>query len=61
MVDSDGYITMINKTYANFLGIKPEEAIGKHVTDVIENTRLHVLETGNLKQLKYNKSKVMIV
>lgn len=47
MVNSYGYITMLNETYANFLGIKPEEGIGKHVTDVIENTRLHVvLETG---------------
>ncbi len=47
MVDSNGYITMMNETYANFLGIKIEEAIGKHVKDIIENTRLHiVIETG---------------
>lgn len=47
IVDADGYIMMMNQAYANFLGIKVEEAIGKHVTEVIENTRLHiVVKTG---------------
>lgn len=47
MCDKDGYITMINQTYCDFLGTTIEEAIGKHVTQVIENTRMHVvLETG---------------
>lgn len=47
MVDSCGYIMMMNEPYANFLGMKPEEAIGKHVADVIDNTRLPVaVKTG---------------
>jgi PAS domain S-box-containing protein len=47
MCDKNGMITMINETYCDFLGTTPEEAIGKHVTEVIENTRMHiVLETG---------------
>ena len=47
MVDKNGYITMMNKTYTDFLNIKPEDAIGKDVRDVIENTRLDiVLKTG---------------
>nr|WP_277603109.1 sigma 54-interacting transcriptional regulator [Brevibacillus sp. SYP-B805] len=47
MCDKHGYITMINETYCEFLGTTIEEAIGKHVTEVIENTRMHiVLETG---------------
>ncbi|RQD70901.1 MAG: AAA family ATPase [Tindallia sp. MSAO_Bac2] len=47
VVDASGYIQMINKSYAEFLEINTHEAIGKHVTKVIENTRLHeVLKTG---------------
>jgi PAS domain S-box-containing protein len=47
MCDKNGYITMINQSYCDFLGTTIEDAIGKHVTEVIENTRMHVvLETG---------------
>ncbi|MDF2531347.1 MAG: domain S-box protein [Clostridia bacterium] len=47
VVDKDGFITMLSKAYAEFLGVKREEVIGKHVTDVIENTRMHIVaKTG---------------
>jgi len=46
-VDKNGYIKLFTQAYANYLGIKIEDAIGKHVTEVIENTRMHiVVETG---------------
>ncbi len=38
MVDDRGIITFLSQPYAEFLGIKREEAIGRHVSDVIENT-----------------------
>lgn len=47
MIDRNGIITMINQSYCDFLGTSIEEAVGKHVTEVIENTRMHiVLKTG---------------
>ncbi|SES21275.1 sigma 54-interacting transcriptional regulator [Salipaludibacillus aurantiacus] len=47
MVDKEGFITMINQEYADFLEVDAEEVTGKHVTDIIENTRMHlVAETG---------------
>jgi len=47
VTDSDGYVTHFNKPYGQFLGIKPEEQIGKHCTEVIENTRMHIVaKTG---------------
>jgi PAS domain S-box-containing protein len=47
LVDRHGVITRINKAYQEFLGIAEEEAVGRHVAEVIENTRMHiVLETG---------------
>ncbi|WP_228027591.1 sigma 54-interacting transcriptional regulator [Bacillus fonticola] len=48
MVDKDGIVREINDAYRSFLGVKNDnDVIGKHVTSVIENTRLHVaIETG---------------
>lgn len=47
MIDHQGIITMMNQTYCEFLGVKVEDVIGKHVTQVIENTRMHiVIKTG---------------
>ena len=47
IVNKDGIITELSKAYTEFLGIKKEDALGRHVTDVIENTRMHiVLKTG---------------
>ncbi|OAT71500.1 sigma 54-interacting transcriptional regulator [Parageobacillus thermoglucosidasius] len=47
VVDAQGIIREINKAYCQFLGIRREDAIGKHVTEVIENTRLHIcIESG---------------
>ncbi|QQE76198.1 sigma 54-interacting transcriptional regulator [Brevibacillus composti] len=47
MCDKNGIITMINKSYCDFLGTTIEEAIGRHITEVIENTRMHVvIKTG---------------
>ena len=47
VVDKKGYITMMNAPYADFLRVNREEVIGRHVTEVIDGTRLHiVVETG---------------
>jgi transcriptional regulator with PAS, ATPase and Fis domain len=47
VVDAHGIIREMNKAYCQFLGIRREDAVGKHVTEVIENTRLHIcLESG---------------
>lgn len=59
VVDNKGYISMMSKGYRDFL--KVEDVIGKHVTEVIENTRLHtVLETGRtevgqIQEIKDNR------
>ncbi|MHA2961370.1 sigma-54-dependent Fis family transcriptional regulator [Priestia megaterium] len=47
IVDTGGIIKEFNAAYCRFLGKKREEAIGKHVTEIIENTRVHIVsETG---------------
>ncbi|KAB3533810.1 AAA family ATPase [Alkaliphilus serpentinus] len=60
VVDAEGYIAMINKPYCEFIGIPQEEAIGRHVTEVIENTRMHIVvetghrEIGDIQKIKGN-------
>jgi len=47
VVDTKGYITMISEAYKKFLNIESINVIGKHVTEVIENTRMHIVaQTG---------------
>ncbi len=47
VVDPEGYITHFNRPYGKFLGIDHKAQIGKHVTEVIENTRMHIVaKTG---------------
>lgn len=51
VVDADGVITSISKAYAEFLGIKPEDAVGQAVGKVIENTRLpEILKSGKVEK-----------
>ncbi|HEX9027286.1 MAG TPA: sigma 54-interacting transcriptional regulator [Clostridium sp.] len=58
IIDKQGIITMISKAYTDFLGIAREDAIGKHVTKVIENTRMPiVLETGREEVAQLHKIK----
>lgn len=41
VVDEEGILIEFNDAYSKFTGISRENAIGKHVTEVIENTGLH--------------------
>ena len=47
VTDAEGFVTHFNKPYGQFLGLDPSAQIGKHCTEVIENTRMHIVaETG---------------
>ncbi|MEW5911419.1 MAG: sigma 54-interacting transcriptional regulator [Thermodesulfobacteriota bacterium] len=47
VVDSEGIIRYMSPPHEEFFGLKRGEAIGTHVTKVIENTRLHIVaKTG---------------
>lgn len=47
VVDADAIIVYMNNIYARFLGIQQEDAIGKHVSQVIPNTRMDIIvKTG---------------
>jgi transcriptional regulator with PAS, ATPase and Fis domain len=47
VTDENGYITHMNKPYGNFLNLDPHAQIGKHCTEVVENSRMHIVaQTG---------------
>lgn len=45
IVDKKGYIKMMNRSYGEYLGVDHREVVGKHVTEVIDNTRMHIVAT----------------
>ena len=49
LVDKDGYI--IKWYYEKFFHIKASDAVGRHVTEIIENTRLHIVAQTGVKEL----------
>jgi transcriptional regulator with PAS, ATPase and Fis domain len=58
VTDADGYVIFFNKPYGMFLGIDPAQQIGKHATEVVENTRMHIVaKTGEAEINKAHKIK----
>lgn len=49
IVDRDGYITLMNQTFLDALGLDKSQAIGKHVLEVLPHSELpEVLRTGRI-------------
>ena len=51
VVDSKGIITRITKSYCRFLNIEQEEAIGRHCTEVLPNSRMHIVAQTGLAEI----------
>ncbi|MGG3561882.1 sigma 54-interacting transcriptional regulator [Neobacillus rhizosphaerae] len=51
VVDREGIILYINEAYCEFLGTTVEDAINRHVEEVIENTRMHIVANTGQKEL----------
>jgi len=41
VTDAQGCVTHFNQPYGRFLGVEPARQIGRHATEVVENTRMH--------------------
>ncbi|MEN6348597.1 MAG: sigma 54-interacting transcriptional regulator [Syntrophomonas sp.] len=51
IVDKDGMITAVNRTYLDILGMKKEDVVGKHILGIIPNSELPVtLKTGRIDE-----------
>ncbi len=63
VVDNKGKIIYINKNYCEFLEVEREKVLGVHVSNVIENSRMHIVAaTGKeeVADLQYIKGNYMI-
>ena len=50
VINNDGFVTMINKAFAELLEMPPEQVIGKHVTKVVSETKLHLVPQSGRPQ-----------
>lgn len=61
VVNKNEYIENMSQAYGDFLGIQVQNAIGRHVTEVIENTRMDIVvktgvpETGETQDIHGEK------
>ncbi len=53
ITDPDGYVIFMSETYGKFLGMDPKTKIGKHCTDVIENTRMHIVAKTGIPEINH--------
>jgi PAS domain S-box-containing protein len=51
VTDQNGIITHFNKPYGEFLGVKPEAQIGRHCTESVENSRMHIVARTGLPEI----------
>jgi transcriptional regulator with PAS, ATPase and Fis domain len=51
--DTNGKIIYINRTYSRFLDVDIESSIGKHATEVISNSRLHIVAKTGIAEVNY--------
>jgi PAS domain S-box-containing protein len=64
VTDKEGYILYFNRPYARFLGIEAEQVIGKHVSEVLEGSRMHIVAKSGkaeLNQLFTSRGRDMVV
>src|SRR6266568_347508 len=51
ITDAEGVIRKVNRAYATFLGLEIEQMVGKHCTQVVENTRMHIVAKTGVPEL----------
>ncbi|RPJ34273.1 MAG: PAS domain-containing protein, partial [Deltaproteobacteria bacterium] len=51
ITDHEGKIIFFSKTYGSFLEINPEEAVGKNCSEVVENSRMHLVAATGIAEI----------
>ncbi len=51
ITDASGVILKVNEAYARFLETTMDKLVGRHVTDVIENTRMHLVGKSGVAEI----------
>jgi PAS domain S-box-containing protein len=50
VVDEKGKTTLVNQAMADFLTLHPKEVIGKHITDIMQSSRLHIVANTGVSE-----------
>ncbi|MCX8118956.1 MAG: sigma 54-interacting transcriptional regulator [Desulfobacterota bacterium] len=53
ITDKEGKIIFFSKTYGNFLGVDPKKMVGRHCTEVLENTRMHIVAKTGVPEINH--------
>jgi len=56
VTDADGLVTHLNKPYARFLGLDAASSIGKHCTEVVENSRMHIVARTGKPEINHTQT-----
>ncbi|SHO42600.1 sigma-54 interaction domain-containing protein [Desulfopila aestuarii] len=56
VTDAEGVITHFNRPYGRFLGVDPQAQIGRHITEVVENTRMHIVARTGKAEMNESQS-----
>ena len=54
VIDAHGYITHFNEPYGRFLNLDPKAQIGRHCTEVVENTRMHIVARTGKAEINHS-------
>ncbi|NNG01387.1 MAG: sigma 54-interacting transcriptional regulator [Desulfobacteraceae bacterium] len=57
ITDPEGIVVFMNKPYGRFLELDPKAQVGRHVTEVVENTRMHIV--GRTGRPEINETQVI--
>jgi PAS domain S-box-containing protein len=55
VTDADGVITHFNKPYGQFLGLDPATQIGRHCTEAVENSRMHIVARTGKAEINHSQ------
>lgn len=64
VTDPEGRVMLLNTPYARFLGVKAEEQLGRHCTEVVENSRMHIVAQTGIPEINHRheiKGQTMVV
>ena len=55
VTDANGIITHFHGPYGHFLGLNPAEQIGRHCTEAIENSRMHIVAKTGKPEINHSQ------
>jgi transcriptional regulator with PAS, ATPase and Fis domain len=55
VTDAEGYVIHFNKPYGEFLDLDQAAQIGKHCTEVVENTRMHIVAKTGQAEINHSQ------